>query len=162
MGPTIYKQPNIYKQGLTADDVQKIVRSSEWIDVSSKIGTVLPPSPSNVSLFYNKTLSLIYSRGFFSFASNQTGITPCYQFNDDLPGIEVTAGPAALFYYDTICYIPLYKCGLLRIFPYDYPDSRLNRKITVDAYDFPSVNFACMFRFNSSYTDVFQNYLDTH
>ena len=158
----ICKQPSIYKNGLSPEEVSEIVQDSEWLNVSSKIGTVLAPSPSNVSLFYNKTLSLIYSRGFFVFSSNQTGITPCYQFNNDLPGIDVTTGPAALFYYDPICYISNYKCGLLRIFPYDYPDNRLNRKITVDGYDFREVNFSGMFRFNSSYTDEFQNYLDTH
>lgn len=159
---SVYKEPTVYKQGLDEKDVENIVSNSEWVDVAGKIGTILAPSPSNVQIFYNSILSLIYCRGYFTFSTTNNGITPCYQFNNDLPGIDVTTGPLALFYYDSICYTGSYKCGLLRILPYDYPNNNIKKKITVDGSGFQEANFSGMFRFNYALKNQFEQYLDSH
>lgn len=160
--PAHWTETNVAAHIITEDDVKKVVQNSEWVDISGKIGSVVIPSPSNVQIFWNKTLSLIHIRFYFGYGSAGTGNRIAYRFNNDIPGANETSGTSAMFLLEAPCYVFDYKIGLARIYPYQFSDANLKLTINVSMDNSDRASFSGLIRFNSSYTDALQNYLDSH
>ena len=148
--------------GLTDEEVKEIISASEWVDIVSKIGTMVAPSPSNVKIYYNSTLSLIFIRAFMRLESKASGEIPLYNFNNDLPGITATLSANAMFFYDGPCYVSHYKIGCIYVFPYAEGGPIREKTICIDGDDFDLATASFMIRFNNQFKQQFEQYLEAH
>ena len=58
----IYKEPSIYKYGISKEDIKKM--SSGWIECASKLGTKLVSGTSNFQIYINEFLLLVNVRSY--------------------------------------------------------------------------------------------------
>lgn len=157
----IYKQPSIYKSGLSEEYVKNIISMSEWERVETKIGQLNSStiSPSNIEIHYNRTLSLIFMRFWAKWSNSVSGVRAIFDFNNDLPGIEETQSSKGIFTFSSAGWCGASKCGHVAVQPYTTGGAD-SRNISCQSESFNSCSFAALMRFNSNLKQEFEAYID--
>ena len=104
----IYKNPSIYKNGLSEDDLNKLVTLSNGIDfdIIGKLSSYVQDIPqSRLYVKYNPIIGLININGFFNLVTPASGGSSIklYDFNTDLPIFTIGGINRGFIHADSSC-----------------------------------------------------------
>ena len=110
---SVYKEPNIYKQGISIKDVSDSIK---WENVEpSKLGTYPSYlSDGNVTFKVCKTLKLIMISAWQQYSAYQSGSVTVFNFNLDIPTVPFSSYTGPCLYYDAN---NILRTAICRIFP---------------------------------------------
>lgn len=104
----IYNTPSIYKNGLSEDDLNKLVTLSNGIDfdIIGKLSSYVQDIPlSRLYVKYNPIIGLININGFFNLKTPAPGGSniKLYDFNTDLPIFTIGGNNRGFIHADSTC-----------------------------------------------------------
>lgn len=163
----IYKEPTIYNQGLTIDDITK---SIVWENITNKIGTFnnVDFIDGRLVITFSRTLNLIHFEGWGRLANFTYSTVKIFHYNNDLPGNDNNR----LFTGDFVVRVVDYDAqkggiALATNRPYNFSDTSESNALSIRK-DNPTIPFEYidginnMTNVNKDLADAFKAYIDSH
>lgn len=132
----IYKEPTVYKDVITEDEVKSIIEEENknnyvWVNITDKLGTKETSGidTNYVNIFYNKNIGLIKLSVYTVFNTNVAGRRTIFNFNNDIP----ENGNTHVFSSESVSSLDGQYTGKLRAYPFTHSSTLLDHKISIDS-----------------------------